>query len=158
MAVFTISFAAVYLLAKIFIGYDIARSFFATHNRLDLNVGSNFSSVELYFIYLGMSILPFWVYLSWPNILAYFDTLKTGLLAKGAGVYGQLAILGAGLILFLYSLGIFQGENERIWLFLLPFFVLPGAKAIIDRDDVAPVLSLLFLQIISIQILFYTYW
>jgi hypothetical protein len=158
MAVFLAAFGATYLVARVLVGYDVVKSLFATYNKVKINAVSAHPSAWLYFIYLGMSILPVWIYLGWSNILSYFGTLKTAISEKGANAYGQLAILGFGLIMVLHLLGIFQGENERIWMFLLPFFILPGAKAIIDKDDVAPVLSLLFLQIISFQILFYTYW
>ncbi|OGF62460.1 hypothetical protein A2926_01895 [Candidatus Giovannonibacteria bacterium RIFCSPLOWO2_01_FULL_44_40] len=148
---FLMFFAALYL----WTGYSIIENFFVAHGRLYHNVGSNFESAMLYLAYFVMNISAFAVYLGLPNIKALIRG-TTDLLRENNFIGSSGAII-VTLIIFL---GLFQGEVERLWLFLTPLFILPLIRATenFDKTQFASLLSLLFFQIILTQTLFYTYW
>ena len=136
-------------------GYSILENFFVAKMNNDIAVPSNFESVGRYFIYMAISALDFIIFLGIPYLV---------LLGSRLPVFGRKAsvIVKSGLfILPLFLLiGVFQGETGRLWLFLIPFFILFGST-IFDDDNTkqfSALLALQFFQIIIIQILFFTYW
>ena len=148
---FLLFFAALYL----WTGYSVIENFLVAHGRLYHNVGSNFESFPLYFIYLFMNIAAFAVYLGLPSLK---------ILAGGAARFIRerdlINFWGVIIVCIILLAGVFQGETERLWLFLTPLFILPMARLCEEMDSrrFSSFLSLLFFQIIFMQILFYTYW
>ena len=63
------------------------------------------------------------------------------------------------LLFFTFST-LFTMEVERIWIFMVPFFVIPVAKYLVDRStsDLYWVGGLLAAQLIVAEVLLYTYW
>ena len=63
------------------------------------------------------------------------------------------------LLFFTFST-LFTMEVERIWIFMVPFFVIPVAKHLIDRpmSDFYWVTGILVAQLIVGEVLLYTYW
>ena len=63
------------------------------------------------------------------------------------------------LLFFTFST-LFTMEVERIWIFMVPFFVIPVAKYLTarPRSDLYWVASLLVVQLIISEVLLYTYW
>lgn len=135
-------------------GYSIIDNFWAARAAEDNWVESNFVSFSKYFIYLSMNISSFFIFLGLPFIYLLFKNAGRKIVTKS---FWTMA--GSGLLVFLLFMGIFQGEVERIWLFLVPFalFFLDADYA--EKDEAVPALaSLLFFQTIIFQTLFYTYW
>ena len=68
--------------------------------------------------------------------------------------------LGFLIVLFFLLIGVFQGEIERLWLFITPLFIIPLSSLYRDVEgrQFSGILALLFFQIFITQILFYTYW
>lgn len=158
LAVFTLTFCGIYLLMKIFTGFDLYKSFQTARRLVDLHVMSNYTSIKSFIGFILLSIPPFFVYLAGPLLLAYIKKIKERPIFQSDTPEKIFFILGLAFLPVLLLAGIFQAETERLWLFLLPFFVLPAAKNIITDEERSATLMVLFLQIISIQILFYTYW
>ncbi|MDE0424947.1 glycosyltransferase family 39 protein [Candidatus Poribacteria bacterium] len=63
------------------------------------------------------------------------------------------------LLFFTFST-LFTMEVERIWIFMVPFFVIPVAKHLVDRSlsDLYWVGGILTVQLIVGEVLLYTYW
>ena len=63
------------------------------------------------------------------------------------------------LLFFTFST-LFTMEVERIWIFMVPFFVIPVAKYLVDRStsDLYWVGGTLAAQLIVAEVLLYTYW
>ena len=63
------------------------------------------------------------------------------------------------LLFFTFST-LFTMEVERIWIFMVPFFVIPVAKYLVDRStsDLYWVGGILAAQLIVAEVLLYTYW
>ena len=63
------------------------------------------------------------------------------------------------LLFFTFST-LFTMEVERIWIFMVPFFVIPVAKHLTDRpmSDFYWVAGILVAQLIVGEVLLYTYW
>ena len=164
LLVFSVTSAVIYLAMKVAIGYDIVKSFMTAWNLSDIawaeqiNAPNNFSSFGAYSMYLLLDLFPFFIYLSWPFILNYVKELKWRSFLIPGNIQGIFVVLGcASLFIFLFS-GIFGLETERLWLCLFPLFVLPAAKNIVSEENRSATFVLLFLQIITTQIIFYTYW
>lgn len=136
-------------------GYSIINNFFVARNRAYYNVGSDFESLRLYLIYLFMNIAAFAVYLGLPSLKALTGGAARFIEERDLTNFFGVIIVGIALLA-----GVFQAETERLWLFLTPLFTLPLMRlgAEMDSRRFSSFLSLLFFQIIFIQILFYTYW
>ena len=136
-------------------GYSVIQNFFSARIANQAAVRSNFESFFLYFTYFVMSLAPFAIYLGIPNL--YFLVSGFRSLWRKENIIYALGIIMAAFFLII---GVFQGETERLWIFLIPLFVLPLIKVLRERESfsLTALLSLLFFQIIFTQTLFYTYW
>jgi hypothetical protein len=140
-------------------GYSIIDNFFVANSANKEIVRSNFESLEVYLVYFLMNIFAFTFYLGLPSLYLLFSKLfRPCLYPIPYTLYPML--LGPAMVLLFSIIGIFQGEVERIWLFLAPLFITIfsyNPKKIIDKDFSVLILCLAW-QIIIMQILFYTYW
>lgn len=135
-------------------GYSVIQNFQAARLAQSDWVESNFVSFFRYFTYLFMNASSFFIFLGLPFIYVLFKNAGRKIITKSFWT-----VAGSGLLAFLLLMGIFQGEVERIWLFLVPFalFFLDADYA--EKDEAVPApASLLFFQTIIFQTLFYTYW
>ncbi len=148
---FLIFYAVVYWLT----GYFIIENFFVSRKVANIVVGSNFESVPIYLIYFFMNLVSFGIYLGIPNVKLMLQNFK-----EFWGRENILYLLGFIMVALFSIIGVFQGEVERIWLFLTPLFILPLIKVSKDYSNLqfSSFLSLLFFQTVFMQILFYTYW
>src|SRR3989344_3656515 len=99
-------------------GYSITDNFFAARAANQGAVRSNFESVPMYFLYVFMNIINFLIYLGLPLIFIFFEGLPATLKESSA-----LFKSGVWALLFFLAIGIFQANVERLWLFILPFFM-----------------------------------
>jgi hypothetical protein len=136
-------------------GYSIVANFFAAHSVHGGGVASRASSPIIYLVFALINVVAFFLYLGIPNGILLLRQGFRPLLARE-----QLpALLGFGMVILFLLSGLFQGEVERIWLFLVPLFVPALCRALPKNElDCGAVISLLILQIVTIQTLFYTYW
>ena len=70
-------------------------------------------------------------------------------------------VIGFLIILLFFSFStLFTLEVERIWIFMVPFFVIPVAKHLAERpiSDLYWVGGILTAQLIVMEVLLYTYW
>lgn len=136
-------------------GYSIIDNFFAARLANQAAVKSNFESVRIYFLYVFMNIASFLIYLGIPLLYIFFKGLPATL--KGSN---SLFRSGLWLFLFFLAVGIFQGNVERLWLFVLPFFLMFPNKLFKEENQPLfnPFLFLMLFQIVVTQVLFYTFF
>ncbi len=148
-------FFGFYLALYYFYDYSIINNFFVAREFNQSWVSSNFASLTVYSTYFLMNIAAFSLYLGIPNIFLLVRNLN-GFFSRE----NKSLALGFIMAAIFLVIGIFQGETERIWLFLAPLFILPLIKATknFTSSQTSAFLSLLFFQIIFMQTLFYTYW
>jgi len=136
-------------------GYSIITNFLIGRQANAEVVESNWRSVGTYGTYLIMNILAFFIYLGVihiPWIIRYFKSFFNR--------HNIWLSLGFLIVLFFLLIGVFQGEIERLWLFITPLFIIPLSSLYRDVEgrQFSGILALLFFQIFITQILFYTYW
>lgn len=136
-------------------GYFTITNFFSGYDFYKTFAVSNFASVSLYFSFAVINLIPFVWYLGAPTIV-YFAKDAKKQFAKSTWWFKT----GVLMWLVFCFIGIFQGEIERIWLFLMPLFLMYPSKLYdqADNKEFNAALSLMFFQIIVFQIVFYTYW
>ena len=155
---FIISFLTVVLLFAglgYFEYYNIIDNFFKARTINQQMIESNFASIGTFLSYMIMNVLAFSIYLGLPLLYVFLRNWSSALKSGDFWLKSSL-----GLLFFFLMVGIFQGEVERIWLFLTPPLVFSCYKLynIEKRQQFDAILSLLFFQIIIFQMLFYTYW
>lgn len=135
--------------------YSIIQNFLVSMGVQGEVVRSNFESVFIYLTYFIMNLVSFGIYLGILSIFLIWSNWN-----KIMNQENFAASLGFIMVTVFLLVGIFQGETERIWLFLTPLFILPITKALgnFTFSQVSAFLSLLFFQTIFTQIFFYTYW
>jgi hypothetical protein len=153
----TIFFISSFFLLYKITGYSIWENFFVAKKANQASVDSNFESLFIFVRYIFMNIFAFVFYLGVPLVVLLSKKLKKIEFIKSNPV-NYTAVITLATFLFV---GEFQGEVERIWMFAIPLFIPMFVRSIkfLDRPVYfSCVLSLLFLQIIITNIMFYTYW
>lgn len=150
-----LGFILFFLALKLWAGYSVINDFFDSYKSNAETVSSNFESIRIYFIYFFINLAAFCIYLGFANIYLILKNVRN-IFREKLWPY----LVGFFMLAIFLLVGIFQGEIERIWLFITPLFILPviySGRTLSD-DDFSSVLSMLFFQIIFMQVLFYTYW
>ncbi|MDP2684188.1 MAG: hypothetical protein Q8P20_03960 [bacterium] len=150
-----LSFVLFFVSLWLWSGYSIIENFFISHAANSELVISNFDSILIYFTFFVMNILAFGIALGIANINLFINNKKEIFIKSKPELW-----IGFVFILYLCLIGVFQGELTRLWMFVVPFFLFPLSIIVkkISNRQFNTLLSLLFLQIVVIQILFYTYW
>lgn len=136
-------------------GYSIVDNFFTARAANSHAVQSNFASLATYLGYFIMNISTFIFYFGIPLAFIFYLEYRTV-----TRPWPWIFKSGLALLAFFLAVGIFQGNVERLWLFILPFFVVfPARMYVQDHDELfRPAIALLFLQMILTHTLFYTYY
>lgn len=155
LAVSFLSFVLFFVFLWQWAGYSIIENFIVARGFNQEAVISNWQSIGVYLTFLIMNVLSFGFALGVINLLIIFKDKYNFFIKNKPELW-----LGFSYILFLLLIGVFQGEVERLWMFVVPFFLFPLGASLtkISEKKFSLILSLLFLQIIFIQVLFYTYW
>ena len=136
-------------------GFSIVKNFTLSRQLSAQWIESSWKSPQIYVIYFIMNIVAFAVYLGIANLPFFINYFKSFFSKKNL-----MMAAGFATVLLFLTVGIFQGEVERIWLFITPLFILPLVRLIPYKDNrhFIAIISLLFFQIVVFQVLFYTYW
>lgn len=147
-------FIAPFLFLHWWTGYSAIENFLVANSIQHTVVIGTSSSLLVYILFAFINIFSFSFYLGIPNI---FLLTKTGI--RGLSENRFLIVLGFLMVTLFTLSGFFQGEVERIWLFLYPLFVVILNQVIQKiKINTTPILFLLVFQIIITQTLFFTYW
>lgn len=136
-------------------GYSIIDNFFTARVGNQKAVDSNFGSVAIYFLYFFINLISFLVYLGLPLVYLFFSDWRKSF--KNSSILFKSGVFILGLFLIV---GVFQGNTERLWLFVLPFFPIFANKLFKEEYQSLfnPFLAITFFQIMLTQIIFYTFY
>ena len=149
------TFALSFALLRVFLHYSLIGNFFAGYEFYKSFAINNFESVGIYLSFVLLNLIPFIWHLGMPTVFYLVRDAKRTFIASNWW-------FKAGVIMWFcfVFIGLFQGEVERIWLFLMPFFLMYRSPLYTEAnpEEFNAALSLIFFQIMIVQILFYTYW
>ncbi|MCG9128206.1 glycosyltransferase family 39 protein [Candidatus Poribacteria bacterium] len=180
-----LAFAAVgyigfYLLLYIIAGYDPITSTWAAIKKDEAGLGTGYESIDRFFHLSIGNLFAFLIGVGIPITAVWFRQVKntfsdwrknttTSEKDSGSSTLPWLLrfekadtyLIGFCITLFYFTFStLFTMEVERIWIFMVPFFVIPVAKFLTTRprSDLYWVGCLLVVQLILSEVLLYTYW
>ena len=175
-----VGFIGFYLLLYVLTGFRPIEALWAAIKKDEAGMGTGYESIGRYFhlsfanlfaflIGVGLPITTLWLrqivstVQEWRQNTDASEQARTGTRmpwilrfeASDTFVIGFLITL----LYFTFST-LFTMEVERIWIFMVPFFVIPVAKHLTERpkSDLYWVAGILVVQLIVSEVLLYTYW
>ncbi len=173
-------FIGFYLLLFILTGFQPIEAIWAAIKKDEVGMGTGYESIDLYFhlsfanlsaflIGVGIPITTVWL----RQLVSTLQEWKQNSPSSELG-YNQMHIpwifnpeksdtfvVGFLITLLYFTFStLFTMEVERIWIFMVPFFVIPVAKYLTarPRSDLYWVAGMLVVQLIISEVLLYTYW
>ena len=173
-------FIGFYLLLFVLTGFRPIEALWAAIKKDEMGMGTGYESIGRYFhlsfanlfaflIAVGFPITLVWlreivsVLKEWKQNTASSEQESGGALIPWIFRHEKLDAFVIGflitLLFFTFST-LFTMEVERIWIFMVPFFVIPVAKHLAARpmSDFYWVAGILVAQLIVSEVLLYTYW
>ena len=174
-------FIGFYLLLFVLTGFRPIEALWAAIKKDELGMGTGYESVGRYFhlsfanlfaflIGVGLPITTVWlrqivvVLKKWRQNTRASEQESGG--TRVPWIFRHDEVLDTFVVGFLITLlyftfsTLFTMEVERIWIFMVPFFVIPVAKYLTTRpiSDLYWVAGILVVQLIVGEVLLYTYW
>ena len=173
-------FIGFYLLLFILTGFRPIEALWAAIKKDEMGMGTGYESIGRYFHLSFANLFAFLIGVGFPITLIWLREIVSVLkewkqyTASSEQESNRSRIpwifrhekLDAFVIGFLITLlfftfsTLFTMEVERIWIFMVPFFVIPVAKHLTTRpvSDLYWVAGILVAQLIVSEVLLYTYW
>ena len=162
MSIIAVSFAAFYVFLYFWAGYNIFSAAFAAYKKDQSSMGTGYENAGRYFNISIANLFAFLIGVGIPYTVIWLHEVAAELRRFVRVREADLYILPyfAALLITTFST-LFTLEVERIWIFMVPFVVIPGAKYLLRRRrrwEVYAVLGLTCVQLLSMEILLRTYW
>ena len=177
----TLGFVGFYLLLFVLTGFDPIEALWAAIKKDERGMGTGYESISRYFHLSFANLFAFLIGVGLPITLVWLRQVIATLKAwrqntraaeqENSGtrvpwIFRHDEALDTFVIGFLITLlyftfsTLFTMEVERIWIFMVPFFVIPVAKYLTTRpmSDLYWVAGILVVQLIVGEVLLYTYW
>ena len=173
-------FIGFYLLLFVLTGFRPIEALWAAIKKDEMGMGTGYESIERYFhlsfanlfaflIGVGLPITTLWLRQVAATVKEWWQNTQASELERNDSRIPWLLryeVLDSFVIGFLITLlfftfsTLFTMEVERIWIFMVPFFVIPVAKHLTARpmSDFYWVAGILVVQLIVSEVLLYTYW
>ena len=173
-------FIGFYLLLFVLTGFRPIEALVAAIKKDEMGMGTGYESLSRYLhlsfanvfaflIGVGLPITTVWLRQVVSTIAEWRrEAFTSGQAGDGAAIPWILRherldgfVIGFLITLLFFTFStLFTMEVERIWIFMVPFFVIPVAKHLVDRpiSDLYWVAGLLTVQLIVGEVLLYTYW
>ena len=173
-------FIGFYVLLFVLTGFRPIEALVAAIAKDELGMGTGYESLDRYLhlsfanlfaflIGVGLPITTVWLRRVVSAIAEWRrDARSVGQEGYGTGAPWILRhekldgfVIGFLITLLFFTLStLFTMEVERIWIFMVPFFVIPVAKYLVGRpiSDFYWVVGVLIAQLIVSEVLLYTYW
>ena len=172
-------FIGFYLLLFVLTGFQPIESLWAAIKKDEAGMGSGFESIDRYFHLSFANLFAFLIGVGIPITTVWLRQLiLTGLewkqnsISKKKDIPQRIPwifnfeksdtfVIGFLITLLYFTFSTwFTMEVERIWIFMVPFFVIPVAKYLTarPRSDFYWVAGILVFQLIISEVLLYTYW
>lgn len=166
-------FIGFYLLLYVIAGFQPFDALWAAIKKDEAGMGSGFETIERYLHLSIANLLAFLIGVGIPITVVWVRQLFSSVrkLQQNSTSDNQRWILnleksdtfviGFVITLFYFTFSSwFTMEVERIWIFMVPFFVIPVANYLTTRprSDLYWVAGILVAQLILSEVLLYTYW
>ena len=172
-------FIGFYLLLYVLTGFQPIESLWAAIKKDEAGMGSGFESIDRYFHLSFANLFAFLIGVGIPITTVWLRQLiltvrewKQNSISEKKDIPHRIPwifnfeksdtfVIGFLITLFYFTFSTwFTMEVERIWIFMVPFFVIPVAKYLTarPRSDFYWVAGILVVQLIISEVLLYTYW
>lgn len=173
-------FIGFYLFLFVLTGFRPIEALLAAIAKDEMGMGTGYESLSRYFHLSFANLFAFLIGVGFPITAVWLrqiistiaewrrDALASGQARDGTGIPWMLRhekldgfVIGFLITLLLFTFStLFTMEVERIWIFMVPFFVIPVAKHLVDRpiSDLYWVAGILTVQLIVAEVFLYTYW
>lgn len=175
-----IGFIGFYLLLFILTGFQPIDALWAAIKKDEAGMGTGFESIDRYFHLSFANLFAFLIGVGIPITVVWLRQLVSTFKEwKQNSALSELEdnqprtpwifnpeksdtfVIGFLITLLYFTFStLFTMEVERIWIFMVPFFVIPVAKYLTarPRSDLYWVGGMLVVQLIISEVLLYTYW
>ena len=177
----TLGFVGFYLLLFVLTEFQPIEALWAAIKKDEKGMGTGYESIERYFHLSFANLFAFLIGVGLPITLVWLRQIIVALKdwrqntraseqesngTRVPWIFRHDEALDTFVIGFLITLlyftfsTLFTMEVERIWIFMVPFFVIPVAKHLTARpiSDLYWVAGILVVQLIVMETLLYTYW
>lgn len=177
----TVGFIGFYLLLFLLTEFQAIEALWAAIKKDEKGMGTGYESIERYFHLSFANLFAFLIGVGLPITLVWLREVRVALKewrqkalsseqdsdgTRLPWLFRHDEALDTFVIGFLITLlyftfsTLFTMEVERIWIFMVPFFVIPVAKHLTTRprSDLYWVAGILVVQLIVGEVLLYTYW
>ena len=154
-------FVAFYLLLFVLTGFRPLEALWAAIKKDEAGMGTGYESVARYFHLSFANLFAFLIGIGIPITTVWIRHLfKTVRAWRKNGAVDTFVIGYVITLLFFTFSTLFTMEVERIWIFMVPFLIIPVAKHLTERPraDFYWVAGMLVVQLIVSEVLLYTYW
>ena len=156
-----VTFIAFYMLMFLFTGFNLLEALQASIRKDRGALGTGYETIGLYFHLSVGNLFAFLIGVGIPMTTVWLrqvaQTIRDG--RRGGPIDIYIAGYLISLLMIAFST-LFTMEVERIWIFMVPFIVIPVAKFLSQRDitDFYWVAGLSCLQLVLFEVTLYTYW
>ena len=160
------TFCLAYLIVYALTGYNLLANLMAAMEVDESVIGTGYETLPRYFLVSGTNLFGFFTLIGVPTIVFCFRQLSKEihqLMTKQ-----ECSIFLPAYIVVLIPIAfstLYMTETERIWLFMVPFVLIPAAKNLATYVEQQQndwlfyiVVSLLFVQTLGFEILIDTRW
>ena len=173
-------FIGFYLVLFVLTGFRPIEALWAAIKKDEMGMGTGYESIDRYFHLSFANLFAFLIGVGFPITTVWLrqlvstikdwrqDTLSSEENAREPGTHwifrpenADTFVIGFLITLLFFTFStLFTMEVERIWIFMVPFFVIPVAKHLTARpiSDFYWVIGILVAQLIIGEVLLYTYW
>ena len=166
-------FIGFYLLLFVLTGFRPIEALWAAIKKDEAGMGTGYESIGRYLHLSFANLFAFLIGVGLPITTVWFRQLTSALKDWKQSLVGGVFnadtrhntldtfLIGFLITLLLFTFStLFTMEVERIWIFMVPFFVIPVAKHLVARpmSDLYWVMGILVAQLIIGEALLYTYW
>jgi len=154
-------FIGFYLLLFILSGFRPIEALWAAIKKDEAGMGTGYETIERYFHLSIANLFAFLIGVGIPITVVWLRRLVATVKEWQHHRTVETFVLGYLITLLFFTFStLFTMEVERIWIFMVPFLVIPVANYLTERprSDFYWVAGMLTAQLIISEVLVYTYW
>lgn len=154
-------FIGFYLLLFILSGFRPIEALWAAIKKDEAGMGTGYETIGRYFHLSIANLFAFLIGVGIPITVVWLRDLVAKVKAWQQHKTVDTFVIGYVITLLFFTFStLFTMEVERIWIFMVPFLVIPAAKYLTERptSDFYWVAGMLTAQLIISEVLLYTYW
>ena len=156
------TFVLFYLFLHLWSGFNPLAAFWMSYKKDERAMGTGYESFGRYFNISIANLFAFLIGVGIPSTTVWLHEISHQLRRLIRRESADLYVLSSLLTLLLTSFStLFTLEVERIWIFMVPFVIIPVARHLCEQHrgwEFYAVAGLLCLQLLLSEIFLYTYW